>query len=277
MKKIKKMINIISTLLIISLITFIMCMNFFPKETSRVVGFQMYTVLTDSMEPTIPTNSVVFTKVVDPSDKLTLKKGDIITFHADRFGEDILITHRFNKMQKNNEGVWCYRTNAEGKDNLDMYETKRSDIVGTYVFHIPYVGKFILFLQSKFGLLLYAELLIIFLVNQFFKAKWKEEEDNDASDKKPIKITIDSIQITQQESSFSIQACATNLYKHSIAKMQIEVCLYNKEKEELLCFKKRVAFTKRLPHKGKETFTIKNEFPQEIEDISIKVLGYKIY
>lgn len=169
--------------MIVSLILFIASMYIYPEKTSQFIGYRFYTVLTDSMEPTIPTNSLVLTKVL-PKEQ-ALKPNTIITFKANRFGEHILLTHYFRKTQEK-DGITYYRTQPEGKDikdesTYDMYETKRSDIIGTYVIHVPYVGKIILFLQSKFGLLMFAELIIIWLVNKLVKTKWEEKEKKQAS------------------------------------------------------------------------------------------------
>lgn len=188
MKLFKKTIHLVFLLAAVSLVTFIISMQLHPKETADFVGYRMYSVLTNSMEPRIPTNSLVFTKVVDKNEDLVLKKGDIITFNANRFGEEILITHHFNKMEQNDKGEWCYRTNPESTEELDMYETKREDIIGTYVFHIPYVGKLVLFLQSKFGFLMYAELFVVWCVNKLIKARW-EEKDKGKEKKEDIEST----------------------------------------------------------------------------------------
>ena len=63
-----------------------------------------------------------------------------------------------------------------GKDFYDNYETKRSDILGTYVYHIPFLGKVFLFLKSTFGFVLYGELLVIYLVNRLIQQRWEEKE-----------------------------------------------------------------------------------------------------
>ena len=114
------------------------------------------------MEPKIPTYSLVLVKKFETDEDIQLHPQQIITFHADRFGQRIIITHHFNKTERTDEGITIYRTNAEGKDQLDIYQTTREDLIGTYLFHIPYIGKIILFLKSKFGFILYGEFLIIF-------------------------------------------------------------------------------------------------------------------
>lgn len=175
-KVIKRIVNIVFVAVVLLLAAYTFLMAKYPDETARFTGFRLYAVLTDSMEPRIPTFSLVCTRVIDPDEPLHLKKGDIITFKADRFGDDILLTHHFNKTEKDFQGNTIYRTNAEGKDNLDMYKTLRKDIIGTYVFHIPFIGKIFLFLKSKFGILLYAELAVIWLFNKTIRTRWAEKE-----------------------------------------------------------------------------------------------------
>ena len=148
-----------------------------PEKINNIINYKFYTVVTNSMEPTIPTYSLVCVKNFKENEVIELDPQQIITFHANRFGEDIIITHRFNKTEVNEDGTIIYRTNAEGKENLDMYETKRDNLIGTYIFHIPYIGKIVLFLKSKFGFILYGELITIFLINNLIKTLWDEKLD----------------------------------------------------------------------------------------------------
>lgn len=257
MKKIKLILKALFFVIVVSLLLFIGSMFIYPEETSQFIGYRFFTVLTDSMEPRIPTYSVVCSKVITEKEPLDLKKGDIITFKANRLGEDIIITHHFNKMQANDKGEMFYRTNAEGKENLDLYETRRSDIIGRYVFHIPYAGKIILFLKSPFGLIMYGELFIIWLVNKVVKARWKEKEseqkkktleelakaEQDALNVIPAKeqeepvekplldvaYYISDIRIEQQGKQCEVYAVIHNHTKESKQNIFVELTLYDKQ------------------------------------------------
>ena len=165
-------------LIIIFLILFILIMLITPEKINNILDYKFYSVLTNSMEPEIPTYSLVCIKKFKKDEIIDLKPQQIITFHANRFGENIIITHHFNKTEITEDGTIIYRTNAAGKENLDNYETTRDDLIGTYIFHIPYIGKFILFLKSKFGFILYGELIIIFLINSLIRTLWEEKEKN---------------------------------------------------------------------------------------------------
>ena len=178
MKILKKFIKIISYLAILLLVTYMVLIILVPKKVNNIIHYKFYTVLTSSMEPTIPTYSLVCVRTFKEDESIDLNSQQIITFNANRFGENIIITHHFNKTEIDENGNTIYRTNAEGAENLDAYKTKRSDLIGTYIFHIPYIGKFVLFLKSKFGFILYGELTIIFLINNLIRARWEEKLDD---------------------------------------------------------------------------------------------------
>ncbi|HCW54336.1 MAG TPA: signal peptidase I [Clostridium sp.] len=179
--------RIIYYIVIVLLIIFISLMIFAPKKMNSIMNYKFYTVLTNSMEPRIPTNSLVLVKKFKEDEVIDLKPQQIITFHANRFGDPIIITHHFNKTEVDKDGNVIYRTNAEGKDNLDFYETKRSDLIGTYIFHIPYVGKIPLFFKSKFLFIWLGELFTISLINILIRILWGQKLNEPIKVKHKIK------------------------------------------------------------------------------------------
>lgn len=169
-----KLSKIIHRILIIELIFCFALIIYFPEQITKFTGYRLYTVLTNSMEPTIPTYSLVLTKLIPINEDI--QPNTIVTFKANRFGDDILLTHYFRKTETSQDGNLYYRTQAEGKDNYDSYETSREDIVGKYVGHVPFIGKIFLFLKSDYSYIWYGEVLIIMLINKLIQAKWKEKE-----------------------------------------------------------------------------------------------------
>ena len=224
---IKRIANIVFVVVVLLLAAYTFLMAKYPEETAQITGYRLSAVLTDSMEPRIPTFSLVCTKVLDPEEPLHLKKGDIITFKADRFGDDILLTHHFNKTEKDFQGNTIYRTNAEGKDNLDMYKTLRKDIVGTYVFHIPFIGKIFLFLKSKFGILLYAELAVIWLFNKTIRTRWAEKEQ---VLKKQKTLYVDAVEFEELEGHCVLNGELHNDTKFAVRFVKAEIQLYDEQR-----------------------------------------------
>lgn len=155
------------------LLAITVAMNRYPEETSKFLGFKFYVVLTDSMEPKIPTHSVVFTRML--KEDSIVKPNSIVTFKADRFGEEVVLTHYFRETQKK-DGQVFYRTQGATAPDFDNYETAREDIIGEYLFHVPFIGKMILLFQGPFGLVLLAEWGVIMLVNKTILAFWQEKD-----------------------------------------------------------------------------------------------------
>ncbi len=175
MRYAKRMLSMFHKILMVELVFCFALIVYFPDKVTQLTGYRLYTVMTDSMEPTIPTFSLVLTKLIPVEE--TIEPDTIVTFKANRFGDNILLTHYFRETQIGNDGNTYYRTQAEGKDFYDNYETKRSDIIGKYVMHIPFIGKVFLFLKSKFGFIYYGELAVIFLINKIIKTRWEEKKE----------------------------------------------------------------------------------------------------
>lgn len=166
--------NFIFIFIVIALFSYIICMKFYPDKMKELTGFQTYVILTDSMEPTIPVGSLVIDRCLDDEDEI--KENTIISFNVDRLGDDVIFTHYFKKKEVDESGKERYYTQAENADRYDDYKTYREDILGTYMFHIPYAGKVVQFLQSPFALLELGIILIILLIHHLLWNKFDREE-----------------------------------------------------------------------------------------------------
>ena len=169
--------NSILTLLILLLAVYMAAQYFYPEETRNLIGYQPYVILTDSMVPTIPVYSLVVAKTLKPGEEP--EENSIVSFHVDRFGEDLTFTHYFRKKELDATGEMRYFTQGETAPDYDGYVTRREDLIGTYVFHIPYAGKFFLFLKSPFALLELGLILIIMTIYTLLSNKLDEEEESE--------------------------------------------------------------------------------------------------
>lgn len=148
--------------------------NLFPNSLlAQMIPIRFYNVLTNSMEPTIATNSIVC--VMTFYDEMEIKPEDIITFKARRFNEEVIITHRFAYAEYDENNVLIYRTHPEQSETLDVYETKKEDILGRYLFHIPKLGKIALFVRSKFGLVWFMQVITILFIQETILAFWDKK------------------------------------------------------------------------------------------------------
>lgn len=160
--------------IVFSIVFIILALIFCFAASTGKLPYRLYVVITNSMEPVIPPGSLVLSKTVNS--KTDLKPEDIITFHADLLGDDIILTHYLKEIKLDETGKERYYTQGNNADSYDDFTTYRSNIVGTYVYHIPYVGSVIQFLKSPLGVL---EILfvIILLINQHFLGGYFDAQD----------------------------------------------------------------------------------------------------
>ena len=105
-----------------------------------------YTILTQSMYPTIKAGDVVVTYSEDNNHYRT---GDVITFIS-RGNGGITVTHRITEVYVNN-GNYSYKTKGDGNNTSDRELVDGADVLGKVVLKLPMVGYFQQFLVSKTG------------------------------------------------------------------------------------------------------------------------------
>lgn len=114
---------------------------------ARLVGLQVFTVLSGSMEPTYHTGSLIYVKKVDAT---KLSEGTVITFMLD---EDTIATHRIVGVVPDEEdpSVIRYRTKGDANESEDGGLVHYKNVVGTPVFTIPKLGYFANYIQHPPG------------------------------------------------------------------------------------------------------------------------------
>ena len=91
---VKKLWNVVSTLLVTLLVVCSIGMM-----GARVMGYQIFNVISGSMEPTYSVGDLLYVKDVDPDG---IKVGDVITFVLN---EDLVVaTHRV--VEADYENIW---------------------------------------------------------------------------------------------------------------------------------------------------------------------------
>ena len=125
----------------------------------RLFGFQVYGVLTGSMEPTYPTGSLIYVQQVDYND---LKLRDVITFSS---GKSI-VTHRIIEVVPNGSSVQ-FRTKGDANEDPDASLVGPAQVIGRVSFCIPHLGNIANYIQNPPGLyvaIAVGVLLIAFVV-----------------------------------------------------------------------------------------------------------------
>lgn len=119
----------------------------------RVFGFQMYVVLSGSMEPAYHTGSLLYSKEVDTS---TLEVGDVVVFNM---GNGFTATHRIVEFVED-DGVTKIKTKGDANKKPDASLVSLDEIRGKAQFSIPYLGYVLTFIKQPPGLYLVVAICI---------------------------------------------------------------------------------------------------------------------
>lgn len=180
MKKIWENVKLVVSMVVIgALLLYIASTILMPELTVKVFGFQPYQVYTESMEPVINVNDVV---VVGRFDIEEAEVGDIITFYADidYNGEPEVVTHYIYSIEGEGDDA-LIRTHRHFEDSSevspDTWIIPATDVLGTYQFHIAYLGYVIGFLQSIYGIAIVGANIVIFTVIRVINKRQRAKEE----------------------------------------------------------------------------------------------------
>ena len=154
MKIVKKVINVLTTLIIVIGGIFLLLYAF---------GVVPYVVLSGSMEPTIDTGSLCF--INKHADIDSVKKDDIIAF---KLRDGTLVTHRAVEITE--DGIV---TKGDNNDDVDSNKVKKENFVGKNLFWIPKAGYLVKAFQSTKG-----KIIIITAIVLLFASGFLFGEDN---------------------------------------------------------------------------------------------------
>ena len=142
-KNVKRVWDAVTTLLVVLVVIFALLL-----VGVRLIGWQVFTVLSGSMEPTYHTGSLIYVKKVDHRE---LKAGDVITFMLD---EETVATHRIVGIVPDEEdpSVIRYRTKGDANESEDAGLVHYKNVLGTPVFTIPGLGYVANYIQNPPGM-----------------------------------------------------------------------------------------------------------------------------
>lgn len=134
------------------------------KEQPSIFGFTLYRVLTASMEPKIPVNSIVVVKATNAFD---IEVGDIITFRSeDPSLQGQTNTHRVIAIDYSTKSP-VFTTKGDNSLAEDRYPVTANDLIGKVVYISGIVGIVMALISNPilFALVIIIPLAIIFLIN----------------------------------------------------------------------------------------------------------------
>lgn len=168
-KKVKKIWDTVTTVLVILVVIFAIFLM-----GSRLMGLQVFNVISGSMEPTYSVGDLIYVKTVDPD---AVKVGDPITFVLN---EDLVVaTHRVVKVDSENRQ---FTTKGDANETEDAAPVHFNNLIGVPVFAIPLLGYVSAYIQSPPGMYVAIGLGIVllaavFLPDMLTKKNKKEEEE----------------------------------------------------------------------------------------------------
>lgn len=142
MRSVKRIWNGVTTILVAAVVILALLL-----VGVRIVGMQVFTVLSGSMEPTYHVGSLIYVKKIDP---MELQSGDVITFMLD---EDTVATHRIVDVIPDEEdpSVIRFQTKGDANDTVDGSLVHYKNVLGTPVFTIPRLGYLASYIQNPPG------------------------------------------------------------------------------------------------------------------------------
>ena len=187
----KKVINIISTVILVFLIIlviFLFVVRMSGKAPS-IFGYQVFRVSSESMEPTLMKGDVILVKKVDFSE---IHKDDIITYQS-RAGElnGQMITHRV-VLEPTRDGNNYYFQTQGDKDGAALDPiVSDSQVQGLYIKKLALIDKMYAFFFTKYGLILFVFLIVVLfgyeMVSLLLSYRSLDEKDDDYYEPKPKK------------------------------------------------------------------------------------------
>ena len=112
-----------------------------PVTVPRFLGYEIYNVISGSMEPEIPVGSIVYVEPVDPS---VMSEGDIIAFAS---GGSIVI-HRVVTNHLVDQDIV---TKGDANEQEDLEPIPYPNIRGRVVRHYPILGQLMMVYASNPG------------------------------------------------------------------------------------------------------------------------------
>ena len=138
-KNVKKIWDTVTTVLVALVMIFAVFLM-----GSRLVGLQVFNVISGSMEPTYSVGDLLYVKTVDPD---SVRVGDPITFVLN---EDLAVaTHRVVAVDSDNRQ---FTTKGDANESEDARPVHFNNLIGVPVFAIPLLGYVSAYIQSPPGM-----------------------------------------------------------------------------------------------------------------------------
>lgn len=166
----------LGTAMLIGLVLF--CL---PLTVPRLFGYEIYSVVSGSMEPAIPVDSMVYIKKEAPED---MKKDDVIAFYGAR-DSSAIITHR---VVENRIVMGEFITKGDANQTEDMNPVPYDNFIGKVTCSIPKVGGAAQIFTSVTGKIAAVVIIVVALILETIAStiekrryrQWKQKNVSEA-------------------------------------------------------------------------------------------------
>lgn len=136
-----------------------------PVAIPRVFGYEIFQIVSGSMEPAIPVGSAIYVKACDEE---VLQTGDIIAFHV----EDSVVAHRIIAMDNRERRLF---TKGDANDAADMNPIQFEQIIGKVECVVPFIGSVMMLYATIWGKIYAFAFLSAGVLFQFLASKIGKE------------------------------------------------------------------------------------------------------
>lgn len=161
MSVLKKIWNVLSSALVALVV---LCAVFLMG--TRLLGFQVFTVISGSMEPTYRVGDLIYVKKVNPAE---IQVGDPVTFILNE--ELVVATHRVVEVDRENQ---CLYTKGDANEIADHAPVHYNNVIGVPQFRIPKLGYVSDFIQNPPGTYITIGAAAVLIILVFLPGRKKE-------------------------------------------------------------------------------------------------------
>ena len=207
---IKKIWNGVSVALVVVMVLFAVLL-----AGARLVGLQVFTIISGSMEPNYHLGAIIYVQDVQPE---TLKEGDVITY---MLNQNTVTTHRIVAVEPDGEDptVLRFRTKGDANSIEDPTPVHENNVVGKVVASIPYLGYVSDYVQHPPGTYIVfgavAILILAVFLPDLLKPEKKEETEEESAEEaaranEKLRAEIESLKTKVQEAAGAQQETEEN-------------------------------------------------------------------
>ena len=136
-----------------------------PVTVPHFMGYEVFNIISGSMEPEIPVGSIVYVK---PADLYTISEGDIIAFNS----HGSVVVHRVvtNHLVEEN-----FITKGDANEKEDFEPVPYASVYGPVVKHYPILGQLMMIISNSLGKVLLFCLILSGIILQVIAGRMREE------------------------------------------------------------------------------------------------------